>query len=95
MLAIYFQACYIITTLTYYCCVTDKKAGKPHVEIYVGFPTLSGAGWSKEVIIVEMYHDILYPAVENVTKPVYRIYFYIFVMPEPVELGTVDIVIRI
>ncbi len=42
-----------------------------------------------------MYHDILYPAVENVTKPVYRIYFYIFVMPEPVELGTVDIVIRI
>lgn len=71
------------------------KKGKPHIAKYVGFPPLSAADLSKEVIIIKMHHDILYPAVEDVTKPVDRIHFYIFVMPEPVNLGTVDIVIRI
>lgn len=42
-----------------------------------------------------MYHDILDLAVKNITKPVYRVYFYIFIMPKSVKLGTVDIVICI
>lgn len=65
------------------------------MAIYVGFPALSEPDWSKEVIIVEMYHDILDLAVKNITKPVYRVYFYIFIMPKSVKLGTVDIVICI
>lgn len=86
---------YIINTLTYKCCVPDKKAGKPHIAIYVGFPPLSAENLSKKVIIVKVYHDILYPAMEDVAKPVNRVHFYIFIMSEPVNLGTVDIVIRV
>ncbi len=58
-------------------------------------PATASGNMSKEVIIVEVYHDILYPAVENITKSVDRVHFYIFIMSKPVNLGAIDIVIRI
>ena len=42
-----------------------------------------------------MLHDILYPAMQNITEPVNGIHLDIEVVAEPMKLGTVYIVLCI
>ena len=50
---------------------------------------------SKHVIIIEMLHDILNAAMQDITKPVYGIHLNILIMSQPIKLRTVDMISRI
>ena len=50
---------------------------------------------SEPVIVWEMLHNVLNPALQDVAELVYGIDLHVFVVPEPVELGAVYIIMGI
>lgn len=49
----------------------------------------------KYVIIVKMLHNILYSAMKDIAKFINRIHLHVFIVLQPVDLGAVDIMVRI
>ena len=47
------------------------------------------------IIVGEVLHDVFHPAMQNIAESVDGIDFHIFVPPQPVKLGTVDIVMGV
>ena len=50
---------------------------------------------SEPVIVWKMLHDVFNPALQDVAELVNGIDLHVFIMPEPVELGTVYIIISV
>ena len=50
---------------------------------------------SEPIIVREMLHNVLNPALQDVAELVYGIDLHVFVVPEPVELGAVYIIMGI
>ena len=60
--------------------VAKQTAKKPDPGIH-SFLVTRSQNWLKHIIIIKMLHNILYPAMQNIAEPVYRVHFHIFVMP--------------
>lgn len=52
-------------------------------------------GCLKMIIVGEVLHDVFHPAMQNIAESADGIDFHIFVPPQPVKLGTVDIVMGV
>ena len=50
---------------------------------------------SENVVVWNMLHDILDFALQNITQPVDGVGFDVPVLAEPVQLGTIDVVVGI
>ena len=74
--------------------MAKQTAKKPDPGIH-SFLVTRSQNWLKHIIIIKMLHYILYPAMQNITKPVYGIHLYIQIVPESVKLGSRYIVFRI
>ena len=42
-----------------------------------------------------MFHNILYPALENITQTIYGVHFHIAIVPQSIDLRTVDIIMGV
>lgn len=49
----------------------------------------------KSVVIGEVFHDILYPALQNVAQPIDGVHFYILIMSQAVKQRSCDIVMGV
>ena len=49
----------------------------------------------KPIVIGKMFHNILYPAVQNVAQPVDGVDFHVFVLTQTVKLGAVYVVVSV
>jgi hypothetical protein len=47
------------------------------------------------VVIGNVFHDVFHTAMQNVAKLIDGVYFYILILPESVQLGTIDIMMGI
>jgi hypothetical protein len=50
---------------------------------------------SKYIIVGNVFHDILDPAMEDVAQAVDGVGLHVFILAEPVKLGAVDVVVGV